>query len=229
MGTTLVDEKAMAAPREDLTCLCCLDEMLSRPSKLVDWAEEWATLKERQSSQSSAILCSIRKCCLAVQRRCCVTSSMGTCTPSIPDPPRPSHLQESKIPARPPAGRRGDSEHKMGTTWTAGLRVLGMDCPDCTRPIRSAIDKMEDIELVSLDYLSALVIVKGSYSRLSPTVVASFLTRFTGFEVSVDENVAAAKDRMTLPLSSQTLPRWRRWRNWVSKQRHSLRGAHLHG
>merc|ERR1711939_984759 len=73
--TTLVDEKAMAAPREDLTCLCCLDEMLSRPSKLVDWAEEWATLKERQSSQSSAILCSIRKCCLAVQRRCCVTSS----------------------------------------------------------------------------------------------------------------------------------------------------------
>jgi len=53
----------------------------------------------------------------------------------------------------------------MGTTWTAGLRVLGMDCPDCTRPIRSAIDKMEDIELVSLDYLSALVIVKGSYSK----------------------------------------------------------------
>lgn len=79
-----------------VTCLCCLDEMLSRPSKLVDWAEEWATLKERQSSQSSAILRSIRKCCLAVQRRCCNTSVMGMCTPSIPDPPRPSHLQDAR-------------------------------------------------------------------------------------------------------------------------------------
>jgi cation transport ATPase len=41
----------------------------------------------------------------------------------------------------------------------------------------------------------------GCAGRSSPTVVASFLTRFTGFEVSVDEDVAAAKDRMTLPLS----------------------------
>lgn len=41
----------------------------------------------------------------------------------------------------------------------------------------------------------------GCVGRSSPTVVASFLTRFTGFEVNVDEDTAAAKDRMTLPLS----------------------------
>lgn len=110
----------------------------------------------------------LRKCCAAVQRRCCALDREICCSDTTcwktETTDKPKTQQKSLTLAHNAVASR-EMHVQEPTTTIVQLHLGGMDCPDCLKYVKLAIERLPGVQLVSLDYVSASATIRGTFGR----------------------------------------------------------------
>lgn len=213
----------------DSVCMCCINVLINEPDLQCQFTNQNCASSNLLSDSNSSQLVprsspnnvtdtatgyldvytnSLRACCQAlvkycVHRSCCFVSNPGKkCIPSSSVPlAMPSTNASLPYPAKaaPMAGVHGEKLQ---------LEIRGMDCIDCIPKVSRALAQLPSVTSTSIDYYGGIADLHYDPETISPTAIATYVARATGFSVQplTAASSEAAGAIIMLPIRFSTIP-----------------------
>jgi cation transport ATPase len=158
----------------------------------------------------------LRTCCQAlvqycVRRSCCFVSPTSKEILSSP-----FSVYSADDPSIPPNDKvttmlRTDvrsSQDVLNPREKLQLEIRGMDCVDCVPKVGRALSQLPSITSTTTDYYAGIAELQYDPETISPTAIAAYVARATGFSVKAVTALAhgTAGVSIALPIAFSTIP-----------------------
>ncbi|KAJ3511903.1 hypothetical protein NLJ89_g3840 [Agrocybe chaxingu] len=198
----------------DSACPCCIQVLINEPALRAKPKPSHSHLDEVVESARSRLESStriLRACCKILEDYC-----VGRSCCFVAPPTHPKKLSTS--PVKPTSLTKDQSRGPNVTSISelpkdvAGreklrLEVRGMDCPDCTPKVLRALSHLPSVHSSSIDYFSGMAELYHDPESISPSAIASYVARATGFGVRPLTDLANGESAIvTFPLSFTVKP-----------------------
>ncbi|CAA7269956.1 unnamed protein product [Cyclocybe aegerita] len=196
---------------EDSACPCCIQVLINEPALRAKPTPSHTPLDDvvesaRSRLESSARI--LRACCKTLEDYCVGRSCCFVAPPTHPKKPSTSRSPVKKDQSRGPnVTPISEVPKDVAGREKLRLEVRGMDCPDCTPKVLRALSHLPSVHGCSIDYFSGMAELYHDPESISPSAIASYVARATGFGVRPLTNLANGESAIvTLPLSFAVKP-----------------------